>query len=154
MRGDADAVAGFAHAAFKHVAHAEFAPDLLHIDRVPLVGKGAVARDDEEPSDLGQRGDDLLHRAVGEILLLWVAADVLERQHRDRGLVGQWQSGDGKGYRWSGMQPINPDRLRDILGNPGTNGTNCRPSQRANDSARTRNRIRIEANDDTGTDKR
>src|SRR3954454_1527933 len=32
LRGDADAVAGFAQAAFEHVAHTQFAPDLLHID--------------------------------------------------------------------------------------------------------------------------
>ena len=36
LRGDAHALAGLAHRAFEHVAHAEFAPDLLHVDRLPL----------------------------------------------------------------------------------------------------------------------
>ena len=38
-----------------------------------------------------ERGDDLLDHAVGEIFLLRVAAHVLERQHRDRRLVGERQ---------------------------------------------------------------
>ena len=63
--------------------NAELTADLLHIDRAALVGKGGVTRDDEEPSDAGERSDDFLDHAVGEILLLGVAADVLERQHRD-----------------------------------------------------------------------
>jgi len=33
LPGDAHAVAGFAHAAFKHVAHAELLRHLLHADR-------------------------------------------------------------------------------------------------------------------------
>jgi hypothetical protein len=37
----------------------------------------------------GERGDDFLDHAVGEVLLLRVAAQVLEWQHRDRRLVGQ-----------------------------------------------------------------
>jgi len=57
---DADATAGFAYAAFEHIAHAELASDLLHVDRATLVGEGAVAGDDEKPPHLRQRGDDLL----------------------------------------------------------------------------------------------
>ena len=40
LRGDADAVAGFAHAAFEHIAHAKLAANLLHIDGLALVGEG------------------------------------------------------------------------------------------------------------------
>src|SRR4051794_16458394 len=61
---DADAGAGFAYAAFEHIAHAELASDLLHVDRATLVGEGAVAGDDEKPPHLRQRGDDLLDHAV------------------------------------------------------------------------------------------
>ena len=51
LRGDPDAVAGFAHAAFEHIAHAQFAPDLLHIDRAALVGEARIAGDDEQRAD-------------------------------------------------------------------------------------------------------
>ena len=50
LAGDAHAVAGLAHAAFEHIAHAEFAADLLHIDRLALVGEARIAGDDEEPA--------------------------------------------------------------------------------------------------------
>ena len=35
----------FAEAAFEHIAHAQFAPDLFHIDCAALVGEGRVAGD-------------------------------------------------------------------------------------------------------------
>jgi hypothetical protein len=47
LRSDADAVAGFAQAAFEHIADAELTPDLLHINRAALVSEGGVARDHE-----------------------------------------------------------------------------------------------------------
>ena len=39
LAGDANAVAGFAQAAFEHVADAEFPPHLFHVDCAPLVGE-------------------------------------------------------------------------------------------------------------------
>jgi hypothetical protein len=46
----------------------------------------------ENPSiSANGRGDDLLDHAVDEVILLRVAAQIDERQHRDRRLVGQWQ---------------------------------------------------------------
>jgi hypothetical protein len=48
LRRDAHPITGLAHAAFEHIAHAEFPSDLLHIDRAALVGEAGVARDDEE----------------------------------------------------------------------------------------------------------
>ena len=50
-----------------------------------------VARDHQEPAQLGQRGDDVLADAVGEILLLRIAAHVDEGQHGDGRPVGQRQ---------------------------------------------------------------
>src|ERR1700739_2248352 len=46
LPGDAHPVAGFAHAAFEHVAHAELLCHLLHVDLPALVGEGGVAGDD------------------------------------------------------------------------------------------------------------
>src|SRR6516225_3196459 len=48
LRGHADAVAGFAQTPFEHVAHAQFAPDRLHIHGAALVGEGRVPRDDKQ----------------------------------------------------------------------------------------------------------
>ena len=89
LRGDAQPGARLAHAALQHVAHAEFAPDLPDVDRLALVGEARIARDHEQPLDARQAGDDVLDHPVDEIFLLRIAAHVLERQHRDRGLVGK-----------------------------------------------------------------
>ena len=48
LRSDADPIAGLAHATFEHVAHAELASDLFHIDRSTLVGERGVPGDDEQ----------------------------------------------------------------------------------------------------------
>ena len=89
LTGNADPVAGPADAALEHIAHAEFAADLLDVDGFALVGEGRIARDDEQRLEPRQRGDDLLDHAVGEIFLLGIAAHVLERQYRDRRHVGR-----------------------------------------------------------------
>ena len=91
LAGDANAIAGLPDAAFQHITHAEFASDLLDIDGFALVGEARIAGDHEQRLEARQRGDDVLDHAVGEILLLGIAAHVLERQHRDRGLVGHRQ---------------------------------------------------------------
>ena len=87
LSGNAHAVRRLADAAFQHVAHAQFAADLLHIDRPALVGEARIARDDEQPADARQGRDDVLDDAVGEIVLLGVAAQIHERQDGDRGPV-------------------------------------------------------------------
>ena len=77
-------LADAAHAAFEHVAHAEFAPDLLRVDRLALVGEGGVAGDDEAVGEMREVGGQVVGDAVGEIVLLLVAAQILERQDDDR----------------------------------------------------------------------
>jgi hypothetical protein len=59
------------------------------MDGLALIGKGRVARDHEEPSQLGQRGDDVLTDPVGKILLFGIAAHVVEGKQRDRGPIRQ-----------------------------------------------------------------
>ena len=82
LRGDAHSIGGLAHATLQHIAHAELASDLLHIDAAALISEAQIAGDHEEPSDAAERGDDLLDHAVGEILLLGIGAQVLKRQYR------------------------------------------------------------------------
>ena len=80
--GNAHAVARLAHRAFEHVANTELAADLLQVDRLALIRKARIAGDHKEPANAAERGDDLLDHAVGEILLLGIAAQVLKRQYR------------------------------------------------------------------------
>ena len=88
LRGNAHAIAGLAHAAFEHVAHAELAADLPHVD-VALVGEGRVAGDDEQPARIGQRV--MMSSAMPSAknscsvspLMFW------NGEYGDRGLVGQ-----------------------------------------------------------------
>ena len=119
-------LAGAAHAAFEHVAHAELARDLLHVDRAVLVDECRVARDDEQPADAGQAGDQVFRNAVGEILLIRIVAHVGERQHRDRGTVGQRQRAGvavdgsiGPGRRHFPDEPVTAAvQCLDIAGTP------------------------------------
>jgi hypothetical protein len=78
LDGDAHAVPGLAHAALEDMADAERARRLTHFDRLALVGEDRVARDHEQRGHARQVGDDVLGEAVGEILLLGIAADVGE----------------------------------------------------------------------------
>ena len=89
---DANAVPGSPDAAFENVTHAQLAADLLHVHRLAPVGEARVAGDDEDPLDPRQAGDDVVDHAVGEVVLLGIAAQIGERQHRDRRLVRQRQA--------------------------------------------------------------
>src|SRR5260370_1482809 len=91
LRSNAYPTARPAYGAFQEIAHTQFAPNLLHVNRTTLVGETRISGDHEEPANAGQRRDNVLDHAISEIFLLGIAAHVLERQHRDRGLVGQRQ---------------------------------------------------------------
>src|SRR6516165_410843 len=54
-----------------------------------LVGETRIAGDHEQPANARERSDDLLDHPVCEIVLIGIAAHIGERQHCDRGLVGQ-----------------------------------------------------------------
>ena len=87
LRRNPHPVADLPDAALEDIAYAQLAADLFHIDRLPFVRERRVARDDEEPAQPRQRGDDVLGDAVGEVLLLGVSAHVDERKDGDRGLL-------------------------------------------------------------------
>src|SRR6516165_349011 len=76
LPGNTDPIATLAYRPFEHIADAQLAADLLHVDRLTLVRKTRIAGDDEEPADTGERGDDLLDHAVGEIFLFRVTAHI------------------------------------------------------------------------------
>ena len=80
---DRDRLAEAAHAAFEHVAHAKFASNLLRVHRLAFIGEGRVAGDDEAALQMREIGGQIVGDAIGEIVLLLVAAQILERQHDD-----------------------------------------------------------------------
>jgi hypothetical protein len=78
-----------AKAALEHVAHAELAADPPDVDRLSVVLKARVARDDEQLGESRQLGDDVLGDPVTDVVLIRIRRQILERQHRDRRSVGQ-----------------------------------------------------------------
>src|SRR5262245_45181294 len=92
LSSNADSPAAPSNRAFEDVANSELTANPFHIYRLALVGESAVASDHKEPGNTGERGYDLLDHAVGEIFLLGIAAEVLERQNRNRWLFRQRQS--------------------------------------------------------------
>ena len=53
-----------------------------------LVVHHGRARGHAKPADGGEIGDQLFRHAIGEILLVWLAGQILERQHSDRSNLG------------------------------------------------------------------
>jgi hypothetical protein len=105
LPGDPNPVTCFAHRAFQDIANAKLATDPLYIDRLPFVSEARIAGDDKEPADAAECRDDLVDHSIDEIFLLRIAAHILKRQHRDRGLLGQRQTrGLGHGDFYSTMQ--------------------------------------------------
>ena len=86
-------------AALQHIAHVEIAADLADVDRLPAIGEGGVAGDDDGAGDAGKVGGQALRHAVDEILLIGAAAEVGERQddHRKARRAGPdiWRGGVG-----------------------------------------------------------
>src|SRR5918997_6000522 len=118
LAGDPDPRAGLADAALQRVAHAERAADLAQVRLTPLVREGAGAPDDEERAHARERRGQLLRDAVGEVVLLRVAAEVLEGQHHQGGPVRRWQ-----GLRRAPGPSLAPDaegvhRARHVLPRP------------------------------------
>ena len=83
LGGDADLIAGAAHAALENRPGAKLAADLRDALAAALVADDRGPGDDAQLGDLGEPGDHLLGDAVGEPLVLGVGADVGERQHRE-----------------------------------------------------------------------
>ncbi|MCY1231172.1 hypothetical protein D9M72_436100 [compost metagenome] len=87
LDGDAHPLADLANAAFHQVLRPEPCGHLARVDRLVLVDEARIARDDEELMAARQRSDDVFGQAIGEELLIRVAAHVVERQHHDRRLA-------------------------------------------------------------------
>src|SRR5205807_5270572 len=104
LAGDADPVAGLAEASLDYIPHPELARDLLRVRTFALVAEAGVAGHDREPPRSRQFGDQVLGYAVEKELGLGVAAEILKRQHRERGPL-----------EWRGGSPASGARLRGRL---------------------------------------
>ena len=91
LRVDADPVPGL-RTLPSSTSDAKLAPHMPNVDRFALVGEGRIARDDEQPTQSGQRCDDILGNTIRKILLFGIAAHILEGEHCDRWLAGQCES--------------------------------------------------------------
>ena len=83
LRGHAHAVVDLAYAAFDDVLAAELARDRPRVDLAALVGGGGLPGHDLEARQRLQPRRQVLHDAVGEVLLRRIVAHVRERQHDD-----------------------------------------------------------------------
>ena len=118
---NADAVAAFAHAPFHEIPYTQLPRYLPKVFVNVAIDKRRVARDHEQRVKARQICDDVFADAIAEILLLGIAAHVLERQHGDRRLVGEgerrcWRlSGLGRFRSWRGLRrpigflPLDPE---------------------------------------------
>src|SRR5262245_331007 len=84
--GDAHAVRRLTHAAFKHVVHAQIAPNVLYVHGPALVGEARATRDHREPGELRQGSRDVLDEAAYKTFLLGAVRNIREGKHRYRWL--------------------------------------------------------------------
>ena len=80
---DVHAIAGLLHAAFEHIADVQLARDLRQIFRGTAVARGGSPRNDAQPADPRERGDDFILNTLREKGVFLVRAEVLEWQHSD-----------------------------------------------------------------------
>ena len=81
--GETEPVAGTAHAAFQHMADPKPGAGIDRRARARLQGETGLACRHEQPGDLRELGDQVLGDALGEIVLVRVAAEIDERQDGD-----------------------------------------------------------------------
>src|SRR5512139_1680860 len=86
---DANPTCRLSDAALEHVTHAQLTADLFDVDRLAFISETGIARDHKQPGNARKSGDDIFHHAVGEIVLLRVATQVIKRQNSDRWFIGQ-----------------------------------------------------------------
>jgi len=109
--GDPDATAGLADRAFEHIVDAQFLTDALNVNGLVFVSEAGVTGENKQPFDAAERRDDLFDHAIGEILLLGVAAHIGDGQYRDRRFVGAGSPRAGRDRRRSG----NSGGIRNLL---------------------------------------
>lgn len=80
-------LADLANAAFDQVAHVKRARRVRKHDGLALVSEDRIAGDNIDAGKLGEIGDQVFGDAVGNIVLLRIAAEIGKWQDRDRGAL-------------------------------------------------------------------
>src|SRR5258705_18822 len=91
LPSDAHATTRLANTAFEHVPHSKLAPNLLDVDSFAFVGEARITCDNEQRLEARQRGNDLLHHSISEVVLFRITAHVGEWQNSDGGLIRERQ---------------------------------------------------------------
>src|SRR5262245_36570710 len=91
LSSDANARHCLADAAFQHVANTKLSTNLSYVELLAFVKEAGIACDYEKPLSTRERGYDVFDHPVSKVVLLGIAAHVLEWQHGDRRLVGKRQ---------------------------------------------------------------
>ena len=71
------------HRSLEEVGDIELAADIARVDRFPLQRERGRPRRYAQSGNLGERADQIVGDAVGEVLLRGVAAEIRERKHCD-----------------------------------------------------------------------
>ena len=151
LGGDADPVAGADDGAFDDGVDVELASNVGEWAMRALVGHDGGSGDDAKVGDTGELSDELVGHAVGEVLLAWVAGEVLKRKNGNRADGGATVSMEEPGSQRMGAE--GEDRYGDEDGgaqgpdqpklaarfNGRSDGGRCRGLRRNRDLQRSRN---------------
>src|SRR6516162_7075860 len=129
-------ITGPPYTAFEHIVNAEIVPDLLHVDRLPLIGKGGSAGDHEAAGDPREIGRQIVGDAVGEIFLVGIVRQIAKWQHDDRQARRRFEFAGGRLLRARGYSCRSPYGRQSSSGPTpparGPNGNYGDNSRRAN----------------------
>ena len=107
---DAHAISGPPDAAVEKVADAEFRPDHLRADGLPLVDECGAPGADEEPLQAAECRQDVLDDPVRQIIGFLVVAQFRNGRTAMDGLSGSLRSGNARRYAYSAW-PLEPAPL-------------------------------------------
>src|SRR5712671_5077943 len=100
LNGDAQAVVGFANAAFEQSAYAEMTADCTDVSAGRPKLKRSGARGHAQAVDLGQGVDDFLGKTFAEVVLIAGGTHIRKGKNGDGGDVRSWHRTDGCDLRW------------------------------------------------------
>jgi hypothetical protein len=86
---DAHSVNGAPNVAFNYVTRPKRMPNLAYVDVLAAKAEGRILGNDQEFAEAGQLRDDVLGDPVAKVDLIGIAAEVLEGQDGNHGLIGR-----------------------------------------------------------------
>ena len=84
LGGDAHPIPYPPNTPLHDILHTQSARDFDYVDPLATKREGRIASDDEQRTEAGEFGDNVLGDAVAEICLLGLATQILKGQHGDR----------------------------------------------------------------------